>query len=1019
MLTELAGILVGGGILLLLVGGFVSRQYTLRAKLLTAFLVIVLASLGILALLDNHLFRSTLMHDAEKRLEKTALGLVERIDYFNRRNRDFILADARHPAIAGFLGSQPVSNRQRRSVHSILLALQARQSSAVVSYAIVDREGNRRLDTRMPADGSRENGEHYFRQILSGKDFYRSPVLFEQNDPYFVLAAAIRNSEGRIIGILRAKYDAAIYAYMLKEARRGIEYDQLVMLFDENAMRLFHSRRPDLNLTLARPLSDERKKQLQAMRRIPASLDRSLPEDASLVDDLTRRDNRHSRVIQGSFSGQGEVDHLAMIVPLQTVPWKLVVARPLTHILEPARAQQDTAYLLVCIIVLVVTVIVWVTTHFLLGPVRRLTRVVRQIAEGDLAVQARVEADDEIGHLAQAFNEMTHSVADLIDDLGDEINSHKLTADRLRKLSQAIEQSPVSVMITDLDGTIEYVNPQLCKLTGYSEAELIGRKPSLFKSSKTPEIHFKKLWDAITHGRSWSGELYNRKKNGEFFWESVTISPIKNQRGVVTHYLAIKEDISLRKDYEDRLLYQASYDRLTGLPNRVLAYDRISQAIANAVRASRQLALLYMDFDHFKNINDTLGHSAGDDFLRYMAGRLKSCVREFETVARLGGDEFLIMLIESDDDQGDCQNAYIDCIKQRAAGILDHISRPCRIHEMEFSVTASVGIAIFPNDGNDPHVLLKSADTAMYRAKRKGRNCYEAFTSEMGDRVMQRVEIENRLRGALEQGQFHLMYQPLLDATSRKIVGAEALIRWHDETLGNVSPEMFVPLAEETGFIVEIGNWVLDQACRDIRHWRQISNNRHLYMAVNLSTRQFRGKDIVNSIAAILEKNQLTGDCLELEITERLLMKDVPHVLTILEQFKEMGIRLSVDDFGTGYSSLSYLKRFPFDVLKIDKAFIDDIGTDPDGQALCDAIVAMAHSLGLGIIGEGVENRQQFEFLRDRGAETIQGYFVSKPLTGEEFVRFLQKENALTLSIGDEAKNDETKSAFLSTDERR
>jgi diguanylate cyclase (GGDEF)-like protein/PAS domain S-box-containing protein len=615
--------------------------------------------------------------------------------------------------------------------------------------------------------------------------------------------------------------------------------------------------------------------------------------------------------------------------------------------------------------------------------------VVRKISDGDLNVKASVEADDEIGGLANAFNDMTKSINNLIIDLEDEVGSHKLTAENLNKLSQAVEQSPVSIMITDLQGNIEYVNPQLCKITGYTEEELIGQNPRILKSGHTPEIQFKNLWNAITAGQSWSGELYNKKKNGDLFWENVTISPIKSKENKSTHYLAVKEDISLRKDYEERLLYQASYDKLTDLPNRTLAYDRIQQAIVNAIREQKHLALLYMDFDHFKNINDTLGHGAGDEFLQHMAARLKGCVRDFDTVARLGGDEFLIMLLEVDETRSGDKVAFEDAVKRKAEEILRRVSIPCVVQDMEFSVTASLGVSIFPMDGDDPHMLLRNADTAMYRSKRKGRNTYEVFTPEMSDVVMKRVEIDNKLRHALEDGDFYLKYQALMDANTGKIIGAEALIRWDDEQLGEVSPEEFVPLAEESGLIVDIGNWVMDTALADVKKWRESSDHEDFYIAINLSSRQFRGKDIVKTISDYLKKYDLPGECLELEITERLLMKDVPHVVAILNQFKDMGIRLSIDDFGTGYSSLSYLKRFPFDVLKIDKAFVSDIGEDPDDTALCDAIIAMAHSLGLSIIGEGVENKFQFDFLHQRGVEIIQGYFVSTPMVQEEFLKFI------------------------------
>jgi EAL domain-containing protein (putative c-di-GMP-specific phosphodiesterase class I) len=372
-----------------------------------------------------------------------------------------------------------------------------------------------------------------------------------------------------------------------------------------------------------------------------------------------------------------------------------------------------------------------------------------------------------------------------------------------------------------------------------------------------------------------------------------------------------------------------------------------------------------------------------------MAGRLKACVRDFDTIARLGGDEFLIMLQEIDDAREVHGVTFEDIVKKKTEDILRRVSKPCLIQDMEFSVTASAGVAIFPQDGDDPHVLLRNADTAMYRSKRKGRNSFEIFTPEMGDVEMKRVEIDNKLRHALDAGDFYLKYQALMDSRTQTVIGAEALLRWSDDVLGDVSPEEFVPLAEESGLIVDIGNWVLDTALASVKKLREHSDNKDFYIAINLSSRQFRGKDIMKNISDALKRYDLPGACLELEITERLLMKDVPHVVNLLNQFKKMGIRLSIDDFGTGYSSLSYLKRFPFDVLKIDKTFISDIGTDPDDTALCEAIIAMAHSLGLSIIGEGVESREQFEFLDLRGVEIIQGYFVSEPMVYDEFMKFI------------------------------
>ncbi len=997
MLLEISGLLVVSGVVLLIIGIFVARQYTLRAKLVTAFLVILLTSLTVLVLLDSYMMRQNLTEAANKSLISVARSYADRLDLFNNQNTRFLNTEANLPAINYFLSRNAEPPYTHRALQQILHALQSRGENVIYSYAILNAQGINILDTATENIGMDESQQEHFSvfaktleagAVKTDLKVYRSPIIFDNNRSTIVFSSAINNPSGKFIGVLRAKYNATILTSLFDRTKGMIGRGSFVVLLDENNLRLIHGRHAGLKYTLASEMDETTLEKLKHNKRLPKNVTTTFVEHPSWSKKI-KLANVSNPIIETSFYALGTAIFSSAVLKLKTAPWTVVVSLPQDVFLEPVISQLKNALLVVSVIVLTAVLIVIVATRLLLGPVKRLTSVVETIANGDLSVKANVEANDEIGDLSKAFNKMTTNINNLIVDLEDEVGSHKLTAETLNKLSQAIEQSPVSVIITDLNGDIEYVNPQLCKVTGYEERELIGKNSRILKSGNTPILKYKNMWATITSGQSWSGELYNKRKNGELFWENVTISAIKNKENENTHYLAIKEDISLRKDYEERLLYQASYDKLTNLPNRTLAYDRIQQAIVNAIREKEKLALLYMDFDHFKNINDTLGHSAGDEFLKYMAGRLKACVRDFDTVARLGGDEFLIMLLENNNGNGNQTQSFENSIQHKANDILRRVAKPCLIEDMEFSVTASIGIAIFPADGDDPHVLLKNADTAMYRSKRKGRNTFEVFTPEMGDVVMKRVEIDSKLRRALENNDFYLQYQPLMDVNTQRIIAAEALIRWQDKELGSVSPEEFVPLAEESGLIVEIGDWVFDTALASVKKWREHSNNKNLYIAINLSSRQFRGKDIVKKIANNLKHYDLPGSCLELEITERLIMKDVPHVVSILNQFKQMGIRLSIDDFGTGYSSLSYLKRFPFDVLKIDKSFIHDITDDPDDRALCDAIIAMAHSLGLSIIGEGVENKEQYSFLSQRGVETVQGYYVSPPMSDDDFLKFI------------------------------
>ena len=977
MLIELSGILVAAGLMLLVVGVFIARQYTLRAKLLTAFLVIVMASLGVLTILDGQIMQEALTQSAKQALTSASRQYANRLDEFNHSHLGSIEAESSMPTIVGYAAEQQQYSQQ--SMRGFLSALQSKQNSLIKSIAILSTAGINRVDTDAEQIGQDEGKASYFREVIKNKKSFRSPIIFEKNgEASIYFSSPIINAAGVVLGVLRARHQADVFKNIILSARGSAGQGSFAMLLDENLMRLVHGRRGDLQYTLAEKIDEEKINRLRQQARLPSVVSSANIENSILLEGV-KGAAASARLLETNFHGLGTDSFLVSVIKLETAPWLLVFAQPQDVFLQPIDEQLSSSSLLASLVAVIVVLIMLGVTQFLLGPIRRLTEVVNKIGDGDFKVTANVEADDEVGGLAKAFNTMTSNINELVVNLESEVEQHKLTADDLRKLSQAIEHSPVSVMITDLDGNIEYVNPEFTRVTGYSEEDIMGKNPRFLSSGQTPSRQYKSMWNAMEEGRPWSGEIYNQKKNGECYWESMTISPVKNDKGEKTHYLAIKEDITIRKDYEDRLLYQASYDKLTDLPNRSLAYDRLQQAIANATRIKKHVAVLYLDFDHFKNINDTLGHAAGDKFLIKMAERLKGCVRDVDTVARLGGDEFLVLLSEIGSTEKETELEYEQFINQKTEEILDRVSQPCTIDNMEITVTVSIGIALFPRDGDDPHLLLRNSDTAMYRSKSKGRNTYEMFSPEMGDSVIKRIEIDNRLRYAIENEKFSLKYQPLVDSHSKKVIGAEALIRWDDDELGSVSPEIFIPLAEESGFIVEIGEWVLDTACRDIKQLQNEGFGTDFYVAINLSSRQVRDKDFASLISSMLVKHEIEGDCLELEITERLLMKDVPEVVETLNSFKKMNIRLSIDDFGTGYSSLSYLKRFPFDVLKIDQSFVRDIGEDEDGTALCEAIIAIAHSLGLSLIAEGVETEAQFDFLRERGTETLQGYYMGKP----------------------------------------
>ncbi len=553
-----------------------------------------------------------------------------------------------------------------------------------------------------------------------------------------------------------------------------------------------------------------------------------------------------------------------------------------------------------------------------------------------------------------------------------DITERKRAEESIRKLSMAVEQSSASVMVTDVEGRIEYVNPKFVEVTGYNRSEVIGRNPRFLKSGYMSEEHSRGLWTTILSGREWRGEFYNKKKNGDLYWEHASISPITGHDGTITHFLSIMEDMTVRKEYEERLLHQANFDDLTDLPNRVLAADRLAQALARARRNSTSTAVMFIDVDHFKVVNDTLGHAIGDELLVQAARRLSACVRDSDTVARFGGDEFLIVMPDLD------AEAQLDVITEQ---VTQAFTRPFQLGGHEVLVTASIGLTVCPDDGEDPHMLFRNADAAMYHAKEEGRNTYRFFTPEMNKRALRRLEMEHQLKYALERGELSLQYLPIVDAHSEQIIGAEALLRWENAELGYVPPSQFVPLAEETGLIGPIGDWVLEEGIRAASRWQ---GQTPLRLAVNVSSRQFWGSSLVGAVERSLQNGDLPPHLLTIEINERLLLEDPPTTGHIMGELARRGIQLAVDDFGTGFSALGYLKRYPFNTLKIDRSFVQNITSNGENATLATAIIAMAHGLGLEVIGEGVETEEQLEFLRSRGCDFIQGYYFSKPLSARE-----------------------------------
>ena len=544
----------------------------------------------------------------------------------------------------------------------------------------------------------------------------------------------------------------------------------------------------------------------------------------------------------------------------------------------------------------------------------------------------------------------------------------------------ALEQTTDVVLITDANGLIEYVNPAFEATTGYSQQDALGHNPRFLSSGKQEQGFYQTMWDTLLSGENFSDVFINKRKDGSHYYEEKTITPVRTGDGAITHFISTGKDISERMRTQERLHYMAHHDSLTKLPNRTLFLDRLRQAMARAQWHNRLIAIIFLDLDNFKNVNDEFGHELGDQLLVKLTQRLSNDVRSGDTIARFGGDEFVVLLddIASEKD-----------VSHLAKKILDTLAPAFEIDDLEFRITGSIGVSIFPGDGDDPETLIRNADVAMYRAKHLGKNNYQFYSNEMSARAFERLSLENSLRHALKREEFYLLYHPQVDSETMKITGVEALLRWEHPELGMISPSEFVPLLEETGLISSVGDWVLNTACEQAAKWHKAGYD--LIMCINLSSRQFNNPDFIQSFQDIITTAGIEPESLELEITESMLMRNASKTISALNTLSHFGIKIAIDDFGTGYSSLNYLRRFPIDTLKIDRSFIRDVVDDADDAAITTAIIVMAQSLNLNVIAEGVETQQQLDFLKKLHCHSIQGNFFNEAVDAEAVTKLLEK----------------------------
>ncbi|OGT60372.1 MAG: sensor protein [Gammaproteobacteria bacterium RIFCSPHIGHO2_12_FULL_63_22] len=555
-------------------------------------------------------------------------------------------------------------------------------------------------------------------------------------------------------------------------------------------------------------------------------------------------------------------------------------------------------------------------------------------------------------------------------------------AERERRVAlEVLRSMSEAVAVIDLDFCFISVNPSFSRITGYSEEEVTGQNSNMLDSSQHSPDFYRRVRDILERTGHWAGEMWQRRKDDEEFLGWIEMSEVRDSLGMRSHFVAVVNDITDKKRAEQELRYLANYDTLTGLPNRALLSERLGRAIIRARRQETRVAVLFLDLDRFKDINDSLGHAAGDRLLKAAAARLQSTVSASDTVARLGGDEFTVVLEDVES---------LVAVERMARDILTAFSTPLEVDERhDVSITPSLGISLYPDHALVPTDLLKYADTAMYQAKAEGRNTYQIYNETMDAEARQRAAIISALRKALERGEFRLVYQPRMSLADGSITGVEALLRWNSADLGEITPTVFIPLAEESGLIVSIGEWVLGEACRQLKAWR-LQGLTEICVGVNVSVLQLLRGNLVGYLKRLLEATELPADRIELELTESMVMQNAEQTTAVLNELRRLGVSLAIDDFGTGYSSLVYLKRLPIDTLKIDKEFIDDLTRDADDEAITSTIVTMGHSLGLTVIAEGVENEDQLNFLRQQGCDEIQGHWLSRPIDGDRCLAFIR-----------------------------
>lgn len=695
---------------------------------------------------------------------------------------------------------------------------------------------------------------------------------------------------------------------------------------------------------------------------------------------------------QNSFIGYGvsEREHaIQLLFGEQYISEKTKIMKPIQQFndLLNARTQSQLSnefarlyrqivgiMLLIIIALIIVMIAIFYTRRAILRPLVQLRNQAIHIAHGDYTARYHIDTENEFAELGMTFN----SMAEAIDQ---DITKRKLTEESMRQATMVYENSSEAMMVTNADNIIISVNPAFTDVTGYTPDEIVGKSPDILYIHPQDESFFPEMQATLKSTGRWKGELTCRRKNGEIYIEWRRMNAIRSENGSIHRWVTLFSDITQKKKSDESIWEQTNFDSLTRLPNRHMFHSRLEQEIKKANRSRLSIALILLDLDHFKEINDTYGHSVGDLLLKEAARRLSSCVREVDTVARLGGDEFAVIL-------GELNNTI--SVSRIVRNILNNMAEPFQLRNIVIHISASIGITFYPRDTTDMEELVRNGDQAMYAAKKQGRNYFSYFTPSLQEAAQTRMRLSSDLRGAVVGNQFQVHYQPIVKLATGVIHKAEALLRWNHPKLGLINPIDFIAIAEETRMIVDIGDWMFRTAVQQANHWRRLYCA-DFQISINTSPVQFhRDVNLHKTWPSFLRNQELPGQSVTIEITEGMLMDTRPAITAKLVAFRNAGIQVSIDDFGTGYSSLGYLKKFNVDYLKIDRSFVQNLGPDSEDLALCEAIIVMAHKLGIKVVAEGIETKKQHDLLVLAGCDFGQGNLFSKPVPADEFEKLIE-----------------------------